>query len=296
MSGHRRYMVSTLRKGFADAFTAVFVPTAAKPTLSLSYYSSAGEPTNGTIDWGDGTQVAINETRAFISSVHTITDPAYFDTEVRVIFSGESRGIVIYTTATTDFWETFKYVESWGPIQWKQADGLLRRCQGMEKNWTGLSEGAPDLSLCTSMDGAFRDINTDSFNDVFVLPFMDGINLESCTNFANFFNNGNVNPDFTETVTGRITNMGNFGRLNRIADYNLEGFDISDLAGTANVAANSTISVANMDAMYTAWGLLTFSGTPSLLMGTTSKYSAAVQASRDAITSQGVSITDGGAV
>jgi len=227
---------------------------------ALSYsWTSTGSPSSGTGTIAANTNA--NVTLSSLSTTGTLTlnlGTAGTQTQLRRFFinNGTDRSRLTNVTA-------------WGTATWTSMENAFRGCNNLNITATDL----PNLSGVTNMFRMFLDCTTlngpsniNSWNTAAVTN-MQGMfnstafnqnigawNTAAVTNMSHMFYSATAfNQNLGSWNTAAVTNMGNMFNLATAFNQNIGSWTLNATVTMASMLNSSGLSVANYDAILTAW-------------------------------------------
>ena len=285
-------------KAQADAFITTWATTVTDETITLYAQDDA---TNYTIDWGDGSTNAYTATDYPTHTYSTIGEHtvSFTGTFPHLQFVGQTNLIA---------------VQQWGTQQWTSMSSMFEGCTTLNSFPT---QEAPDLSLCTNMNGMFAGATAFNQNinswDVSNVTGMSGM----------FYNASAFNQDISSWVVSNVTdmydmfrgatsfdqpigswNVSNVTNMNFMFNgatsfnQNIGSWNVSNVTMMGSMFLNAGLSTANYDALLIGWSTISPNETPLkpnvLFSGGNSKYCNGATARASIISTYGWTITDAG--
>ena len=190
-------------KAQADAFITTWVTTTGFETITLPVQVDAP---NYSINWGDGVSNTYTKTQIpshtyFSSGEYTVSFTGTFP---HLTFSGQTK---------------LKAVQQWGTQKWTSMANMFEGCTTLNS----FPVQAPDLSLCTNMNGMF--FNATSFNQS-----IGSWNVSNVSNMGDMFYNATAfNQPIGYWDVSKVTNL--MGMFHGATSFNqpIDSWNVSNV-------------------------------------------------------------------
>ncbi|MFT6946556.1 MAG: surface protein [Vicingaceae bacterium] len=217
--------------------STVTIPTqASNPIYNYDY----------TVDWGDGTS-NLSQTGDITHVYNQPTDPNPSGPH-QVIISGQFPTIYYNNGAHA---AELQSIDQWGTGQWATMDRAFRGCSNMISNATD----APDLSICTVIQGAFMGCTL--FNGD-----LNNWDVSTITNMRSLFYQAHAfNKSLSNWNVSNVTKMNGMFRDAFAFNQDLGSWNIGKVTNMNNMLNGTHLSEANYDATLGGW-LVTYNSNP----------------------------------